>query len=336
MLEALGLSSHTEAVYLAMLKCADRGVNDLARSLELDPGQVIDALDELERMALLRSSLADPQELHPVDPGTGLPALVARRQAEFARQAQELEESKAAVATLLAEHAELHPPAKAPDVEYVEGVDAIRSRLHELTSSCRWEVCSFVPGEAQIPMGMAVDRALDAAALERGLRARTVLLDSIRNHQPTLDYVQWLVDSGSEVRTVPLLPLRMVIVDRERALVPADPDSCTDVAVVVSSPGMVRGLLALFGSVWRSANPLGGTRRRDEDGLCAQRRQVLRLLAEGCTDDTIARRLGVSIRTARRVASDLLGRLHARSRFQAGAHAVARGWIGADDLDLCV
>jgi sugar-specific transcriptional regulator TrmB/DNA-binding CsgD family transcriptional regulator len=333
MLEALGLSPHTEAVYLAILKHADTGVNDLARRLGLEHGRVVDALDDLARMSLLHTSVADPRGLRPVDPGAGLQALVARRQAEFARQVQELEEGKAAVATLLAEHAEMHPPAKSPDVEYLEGADTIRARLQELTDTCRWEVCSFVPGEAQIPTSMAVDRDLDAATLERGLRARTVLLDSIRNQQPVLEYAQWLSDLGSEVRTVPLLPLRMVIVDRERALVPADPDSCTDVAVVVSSPGMVRGLLALFGSVWRSANPLGGARRRDEDGLCAQRRQVLRLLAEGCTDDAIARRLGVSIRTARRVASDLLSRLNARSRFQAGAHAVARGWIGLDDLD---
>ena len=60
---------------------------------------------------------------------------------------------------------------------------------------------------------------------------------------------------------------------------------------------------------------------------------MLRLLAGGLTDEMIARRLGVSVRTARRAASDLLSRLGARSRFQAGARAVAREWLDADDLD---
>jgi DNA-binding NarL/FixJ family response regulator len=57
-------------------------------------------------------------------------------------------------------------------------------------------------------------------------------------------------------------------------------------------------------------------------------------LARGFTDEAAARKLGVSVRTARREAADLLTRLHARSRFQAGARAMALGWIGQDDLDL--
>jgi len=93
-------------------------------------------------------------------------------------------------------------------------------------------------------------------------------------------------------------------------------------------------LLALFQSVWNRALPLGGPRRRDSEGLGPQREQVLRLLAAGHTDDAIARRLGVSVRTARRVASDLLSKLNAQSRFQAGARAVARGWLDVDDIDL--
>ncbi|MEU0742732.1 hypothetical protein [Streptomyces sp. NPDC006134] len=43
------------------------------------------------------------------------------------------------------------------------------------------------------------------------------------------------------------------------------------------------------------------------------------------TDETIAKRLGVSPRTARRIANTLMTRLGARSRFQAGAMAVQVG-----------
>jgi len=41
----------------------------------------------------------------------------------------------------------------------------------------------------------------------------------------------------------------------------------------------------------------------------------------------IARKLGVSVRTSRRITAELTQRLGARSRFQAGARAVERGWI---------
>jgi sugar-specific transcriptional regulator TrmB/DNA-binding CsgD family transcriptional regulator len=334
MLEALGLSSHTESVYLAMLTSPGNQAGELASRLDMDERQVLKAMEDLAGMSLLQASLTDPRALRPVNPEAALPALVARRQAEFARLQQELEEGKAAVTAVLAEHAELHPPVQAPDVEYVDGADAIDARLRELTNASRWEVCSFVPAESQLPLTDGAGHALQAEAIERGVRYRAILPDSIRNNQSTLEHAQSLVALGSEVRTAPLLPLQMLIIDRTRALVPVDPGGGSDLAALVSTAGMVTALLALFHSTWKAAAPLGAPRRRDENGLCAQRRQVLRLLAKGSTDDAIARRLGVSVRTARRVASELLSRLNARSRFQAGARAVSRGWLDADDLDV--
>lgn len=335
MLEGLGLNSQTEAVYLAMLKAPTAPAQDLAVTLDLAERQIHEARGELARMSLLQPSTRDPRELRPVHPEAALQALVARRQAEFARLQQELEEGKAAVAMLLAEHAELNPPVQAPDVEYVEGADAVEARLRDLTNASRWEVCAFLPAQSQLPLSDEANEALQTRAIERGVRYRTVFLDSIRNHQPSLERARWLMSLGSEVRTAPLLPLQLYIVDRAQALVPVDPGGTGDAAAMVSSAGMVTALLALFQSTWNSAALLDGPRRRDGDGLCPQRKQVLRLLAAGCTDDVIARRLGVSIRTARRVASDLLSRLNARSRFQAGARAVARGWLDVDDLDMC-
>jgi DNA-binding NarL/FixJ family response regulator len=65
----------------------------------------------------------------------------------------------------------------------------------------------------------------------------------------------------------------------------------------------------------------------DEQGLSPQQLEALRLLSLGHTDDYVAARLGVSGRTARRIATKLMGHLGARSRFQAGLHAAARGLI---------
>lgn len=60
---------------------------------------------------------------------------------------------------------------------------------------------------------------------------------------------------------------------------------------------------------------------------------MTRLLAAGSTDEVVARSLGFSVRTARRIIADLMGRLQASSRFQAGAQAVAQGWLEPSDLD---
>lgn len=56
-------------------------------------------------------------------------------------------------------------------------------------------------------------------------------------------------------------------------------------------------------------------------------RQLLRLLATGATDRTIARVLGVSERTVHRRVSRLQVLLGARSRFQLGYLACAKQWV---------
>ncbi len=56
-------------------------------------------------------------------------------------------------------------------------------------------------------------------------------------------------------------------------------------------------------------------------------RELLRLLAQGLTDATVAKRLNVSLRTERRMVADLMRRLGASGRFEAGVKAARRRWI---------
>ncbi|WP_144120729.1 LuxR C-terminal-related transcriptional regulator [Catellatospora sichuanensis] len=331
MFEALGLSEEAQTVYLALLKSPDANLPNVAKLLGMTEEKVREALDELAKMSLARAPVSDPQLLRPVSPES-LTALLAREQAELARRQQKYEERKAAINTLITMHAEMQPNTPGLGVERLEGIDAIRGKLTELAGTCEWEASSFAPGGAQSSESLSASRAVDAEAIDRGVRLRTIYLDSVRNDSATLDYAMWLGELGSEVRTAPTLPLRMVIVDRKIAVVPVDTDRSGAVALAVSGSGLLTALVALFQSVWRTATPLGTGRRRDGEALSPQEEQVLKLLAEGHTDEMIARRLGTSARTARRISSELIARLDAKSRFQAGARAVARGLIDEDDL----
>jgi DNA-binding NarL/FixJ family response regulator len=50
-------------------------------------------------------------------------------------------------------------------------------------------------------------------------------------------------------------------------------------------------------------------------------------LTMGLTDEVLAARLGVSLRTCRRHVANVFELLGAESRFQAGVLATARGWV---------
>ncbi len=54
---------------------------------------------------------------------------------------------------------------------------------------------------------------------------------------------------------------------------------------------------------------------------------IVRLLAEGLTDEVIAQRIGISKRTYRRRLKNVMRKLGAGSRFEAGARAVQNGWL---------
>ncbi|MFJ9847468.1 LuxR C-terminal-related transcriptional regulator [Kitasatospora sp. NPDC101155] len=122
---------------------------------------------------------------------------------------------------------------------------------------------------------------------------------------------------------------REIIADRTHAVLPLDTEDARAGAVVLTGTGTVTALSALFESIWTGATALGAPSPIPPDQMTPQERAALELLTHGHTDESIAKRLGVSPRTARRIAADLLDRLDARSRFQAGVHAVQDGWLPA-------
>ncbi|MEU2430672.1 helix-turn-helix transcriptional regulator [Streptomyces sp. NPDC007861] len=329
MLTTLGLNAVAEAVYRAMLMHPRAGVAELAAAVGEHESTLRNALDTLSELSLVRPSADDTGRLRPVSPEIGMEILMARQQAELAAQQQRVEASRAAAAQLISEYTDLRPAAERPGVEQLVGLDEIRDRLATLTREVTDEVMAFAPDGPQTAANMAASRPLNEQLLGRGIRMRTVYLDSVRTNRPTVEHANWLTEHGGQVRTVPSLPTRMIITDRSTALIPVSSDNTAAGAVVLTGQGMLTALCALFETTWSTAQPLGDDIPVDRHGLTGQQATVIRLLAEGHTDETIAKRLGVSHRTARRIASELMERAGARSRFELGARCVQNGWLPA-------
>jgi DNA-binding CsgD family transcriptional regulator/DNA-binding MarR family transcriptional regulator len=331
MLDLLGLDEVTEAVYRGILT-EPRSLADLTDRLGLTEEQVKDALDRLSEMALVRTSAESADRLHAVSPHVAMEILLSRQRAHIALQQQRLEASRAAAAQLILEYEDrLTTGGSTSTVRFLEGIDAIRDHLATLHGQVSRELLVFAPGGPQTPANMAASRPLNVELLERGVEMRTVYLDSIHSCPETMKYAHWLVAGGCQIKTVPTLPNRMIIYDRRAAVIATDTGNTAAGAIELTSQGMVTALLALFESVWASAQPLGSLDRPVPGTLTRQQAEALRLLAQGHTDEAIASRLGVSPRTARRIASSLMTFLGAASRFQAGVFAVQKGYLPATD-----
>ena len=327
MLEAFGVSSAAEKLYLHLLREPDVRIDAISEELGWPEDAVRATLDELSRLALLRTSPAHPRTLRPVAPDVGLESLLGRLQAELVARQHQLESGRAALAMLTAEYAELHSRGERTVTEELVGVEEVRTRMKVLSAQTRTELVALIPDPVQRPDTLAASKPLDAAILERGVTMRTVYLNSIRNDPASIAYTDWLSTVGGQVRTAPTVPLRLIIFDRTTALVPIDPHDTSAGATVLTGAGVVAAMCALFEQIWATANPLGVPISPDTQGLGPEEREILRMLANGETDEQIARRLGVSTRTVGRKASELMRRLGTRSRFQMGMRACELGWL---------
>lgn len=323
MFTAWGLSERADILYRTMLSHPDSGVLDLAEVLGWSESAVREALDHLADLSLLYPTVSEG--LRVLSPPLALKSLLAREQAAVDLQQQELAAKRELADALLSEYA--LQAAGRPTVEKLEGVDAVRLRIAELAEGARIETASFAPGGAQPPDNRAASRPIAERLAERGIPARTVYLDSIHNDPASVEHARWHVAQGNRIRTVPSLPMRMHIVDREAALVPLDPEDSSKGAALIREPGAVAAFRALFEAVWATAVPLGEAPRAGLGEPGSQHRELLRLLAQGHTDEAAARRLGVSLRTERRLISDLMRYLGAHSRFQLGQRAMEHGLL---------
>ena len=327
MSDSRDIDIRTDAVYRAMIAHPQDGPPELAARLRVSEEDVRAALERLSEMALVRTSEQTPSRPRPVSPYLGVEILLAHQQAELAALQERQRTLQELASRLTIEQTRREDCDRDEPLQLLEGLDSIRDHLEALNGQVREECLTFAPGGPQTPANMQASRELCRRLLDRGVRVRTVYLDSIRRDPMTLAHAQWLTEMGGQIRTVPALPNRMVVFDRKIALVAADAQNTANGAVIATVQGVVDALLALFDSYWEAGQPLDEAPARTPGGLNRQQLEALRLMAQGRTDESIAKHLEVSTRTARRITTGILTHLGARSRFQAGVHAVQQGHL---------
>ena len=129
-------------------------------------------------------------------------------------------------------------------------------------------------------------------------------------------------------RFLPLIPISVVVVDHHTCIVEwtgnAD-DGRGAQGLLGTSLGAVSAGRALFDRFWQLATPVNAPDELQD--LEERDATILRLMAAGVADASIARQTGYSQRTVERRVRYVMERLGAQTRFQAGVQATRRGWI---------
>jgi sugar-specific transcriptional regulator TrmB/DNA-binding CsgD family transcriptional regulator len=342
MLQALGLGLAEEAVYTALLARPTASAHDLARQTGFEEPETTRVLLDLSARGLVaivaeaggeapdaadRRSDRSAVRYRLTPPSVALtPFLVEQRNA--------LHRAETAFSMLTEQYRSTAAHPAGSVMEVVVGVEQVAHRFHQLQRGAQRELLVFLVGE---PIAVPREDAdtSESSALDRGVDFRVVAAKDYLDGPDVGRSVREAIAAGLELRLADSLPLKMVVSDRERAMVPLDMADSGDEpsAIVVHRSGLLTALVHLFQREWDQARPLYATAtgvgaesttdQRPTEGEL----EVLALLLAGISDRRVASQLGLSIRTVERRTRRLMDLAGADSRLQLGWHAARAGWF---------
>lgn len=216
-------------------------------------------------------------------------------------------------------------------VEVVTTRDATLRRWEQLQRSARHQVRSF---DRPPFVGDPRSNPVECELLEAGVLYRCVYHPDGFALPGRPEALRALIAAGEQARVAATVPVKMFIADDTLGLLPLEMNGSAESCLVIHASSMLDTLIALFEQVWDRAVAIhpdgalpagalpGGSAKPSADD-----RALLSLLAAGLTDAAIARQLGMHPRTIQHRVRDLLDRLGAATRFQAGLQAARRGWL---------
>lgn len=294
------------------------------------------ALSSLEAKGLVSRGAGDQSGFVPARPDAAIEVLVMRRQ-------EELESVRMFSSQLLHRFQSARETKPVEFIEIITGREAVAQRFEQMQRLAKHEVlnCDRPPYASPIETEMAdpsipVDNHVELEVLARGVTYRVIYDTAALEVPGRTRSAQILTEAGEQARTMSGLPMKMSIADRRIALLPLNihtPDQETESAVIQPS-ALLDALVTLFEALWERSLPLAlhddsSSREGDPEDISPRDRNILSLLSGGLSDESVARQLGVGVRTVQRRINLLMERLNARTRFQVALLASKKGWIGA-------
>jgi len=322
LLSVLGLDEAELAAYRMLVTGPSGTATEVSGALGVSVGKATRVIASLEAKGLVARSGTAIDHVVASPPDIALGALIVEHQ-EGIRQAElemrALRERYLAASSSRAEQV----------VDVVRGREAVRQRFNQLQRGARREVLEFVKGDV---VAVSVDENVEEeAAISRGVTYRFLLERQTLERPGLMAAVSESIRDGVELRVTRELPIRLIVVDREIAMIPlaGATDDQSGGALLLRAGGLLDLAVSLFEVKWRDATRLDAVVDGAVEGseLSARERQILLMLNAGLTDRTVATRLGLSARTVQRYVADMMERAEIDTRLQLGVQATRRGWI---------
>ncbi len=319
-----GASADADLVYRTLVTFGPHTRRDLGGELLMPVGRIDDALAELRAAGAVTVSAGEParrtRTWAAVPPDVVVPTLRTRRLRLVDHRAQ-VESHRRVVQDLRVQLGALALPLAAPalgglldeQVRYLPTRALTRARYGELLPGRR-ETLTINPEQAFDAESARTGAEFDRRLIAQGTRMR--ILGVPPADQDTLDPGE-AHHPAYQIRESPQVPLKLIILDRAVALLPADPARIERGYVEIGHRGVVHALAELFERHWAFAcDPHIGA--VTPIALSHREQALVNLLALGHTDVTAAAHLRISARSVTNTLRHLMDRLGVENRFQLG------------------
>ncbi|WP_033438922.1 hypothetical protein [Saccharothrix sp. NRRL B-16314] len=296
------------------------GIDRVAAELGMGTHEVNAAVNQLLESRLLRADR--DRRLVPVDPEVATALLVSPMEREIYQRRELIAQIRQRAEAFRQDYADTAGQAA---VERITGDLEVNGLLRVAAEACREEVLVLRSG------AFDSDELDDFLSVCGGLVERGVAVRMVCQHRDRADFasrvkIRRLTDSGAVVRTVSHLPRTAVVFDRSSAVLMGS-HPAEAVASWVRHDEVVPFLLDVFNHLWDVATSLEAADSGYAEVADDLLQTVASLMAKGFTDEVVARKLGMSVRTCRRHIAALMRDLDAVSRFQAGVRAACRALV---------
>jgi hypothetical protein len=272
-----GVNADADLVYRALADLGQRTPAGLATELGLSRRRVDSALDQLY---MLRIALAPADRNRPwrvADTHDVLATLAARR-----RPIRRDPSLPIPVANLL----RLVPPGREDaEVRYLPTRELTRRRLADVVTRARREHLSIHTEPVFEPAALQAARPLDRSMADRRIPVRTM---GVAIPAP-------IVKSWNVYRPLSTVPMKLLVMDREIAMIPRDQTDLEKGYIEITAAPAVRSLFDLFEKYWQQAETERTAMSRLT--LSARETQLIELLATGLTDARAAHQMRISERS---------------------------------------
>lgn len=332
MLGSFGFSAETEAVYRLLLRDPQLTDDEIAAVLDVTVAQAGAARTQLTETGLIRLSFEDESRLVLVNPEVAFDRALRRRESAAAHEQERIADSRRGLQSLVDDYlkATAQPQRIGQAVELV-GVDAIREVLETWSATVQREVLAMHPNSEYSAEELRTAEALDLQALGRGVSMRSIYPEGARLNRFFNQYHNAVTAHGAQICYAKRVLTRMLVFDRRTAVIPLHSADNGRAAVLIQGEAVTAMLVLTFEQAWSGASSLTEGAELGVEVAAADPsdldRTLLQLMSMGVKDEAAARHLGVSVRKVRRQIADLMTRLEAGSRFEAGMRAAIRGWI---------